>query len=116
LSITQSKIIKEIHTAYLKAGADIIETNTFNGTSISQSDYATEDIAYEINFKAAKIAREAADEFTKSNPNKPRFVAGAIGPMNKSLSYSPDVNDPGFRAVTFDQVVSAYKTQAKGLI
>ncbi|MCO6472921.1 MAG: methionine synthase [Melioribacteraceae bacterium] len=116
LSITQQQIIKEIHSAYLSAGADIIETNTFNGTSISQSDYGTENVAYEINFEAAKIAREAADDFTKLNPDKPRFVAGAIGPMNKSLSYSPDVNDPGFRAVTFDQVVKAYKTQAKGLL
>lgn len=116
LSITQPEIIKEIHSDYLNAGADIIETNTFNGTAVSQTDYRTENFAYQINFEAAKIARETAEEFTKLTPDKPRFVAGAIGPMNKSLSYSPDVNDPGFRAVTFDQVAEAYKTQAKGLI
>jgi len=116
LSITQPEIVKEIHTEYLRAGADIIETNTFNGTSISQNDYGTENIAYEINFEAAKIAREAVEKFTEIDPSKPRFVAGAVGPMNKSLSYSPDVNDPGFRAVTFDQVVDAYKNQAQGLI
>lgn len=116
LSITQPEIIKEIHSDYLNAGADIIETNTFNGTAVSQADYRTENFAYQINFEAAKIARETAEEFTKLTPDKPRFVAGAVGPMNKSLSYSPDVNDPGFRAVTFDQVAEAYKTQAKGLI
>ncbi|MBI1936718.1 MAG: methionine synthase [Ignavibacteriales bacterium] len=116
LVLTQPEIIKEIHKAYLSAGSDIIETNTFNATSISQADYKTENLVYEINYAAAKIAKEAADEFTKQNPGKPRFTAGAFGPTNKSLSLSPDVNDPGFRAVTFDQVKESYKEQALGLI
>lgn len=116
LVLTQPEIIKEIHKAYLSAGSDIIETNTFNATSISQADYKAENLVYEINFAAAKIAKEAADEFTKQNPEQPRFVAGAFGPTNKSLSLSPDVNDPGFRAVTFDQVKESYKEQARGLI
>ncbi len=115
LSITQPQIIKAIHQEYLKAGADIIETNTFNGTKISQADYGTEQFVYEINFSAAKIAKEAAIEFTKLNPEKPRFVAGALGPTNKTLSLSPDVNNPGYRAVTFDQMVESYYEQAKGL-
>ncbi|MDF1612959.1 MAG: methionine synthase [Stygiobacter sp.] len=116
LVITQPEIIKSIHKKYLEAGADIIETNTFNGTSISQSDYKTENLVYEINFQAAKIAKEVADEFTKQNPTKPRFVAGSIGPTNKTLSISPDVNDPGYRAVTFEEVANAFKEQARGLI
>ncbi len=116
LCITQPEIIKNIHREYLKAGADIIETNTFSGTSISQADYKLESIVYELNFAAAKIAREAADEFTKKNADKPRFVAGALGPTNKTASLSPDVNDPGFRAISFDQLVEAYKEQARGLI
>jgi len=102
LSLTQPEIIKNIHRAYLEAGADLIETNTFNGTSISQADYKLESIVYELNLAAAKLAREAADEFTKKNPAKPRFVAGALGPTNKTASLSPNVNDPGFRGVTFD--------------
>lgn len=116
LSLTQPEIIKGIHRAYLEAGADIIETNTFNSTSISQADYNTESIAYELNYASAKLAKEAADEFTKLNPDKPRFVAGALGPTNKTASLSPDVNDPGFRAITFDALVETYTEQAKGLI
>ncbi|MDH7605108.1 MAG: methionine synthase [Melioribacter sp.] len=116
LVLTQPEIIKEIHRLYLEAEADIIETNTFNATKISQSDYKTEDLIYEINFNAARIAKEVALEFTKMNPDKPRFVAGALGPTNKTLSISPDVNDPSFRAVTFDEVKDAYKEQARGLI
>lgn len=116
LSITQPEIISRIHEEYLEAGADIIETNTFNGTAISQADYKTEDLAYEINYESAKLAKTAAEKFTKQNPDKPRFVAGALGPTNKTLSLSPDVNDPGFRAVTFDDMAEAYGEQARGLI
>ncbi|HEY6436088.1 MAG TPA: methionine synthase, partial [Ignavibacteriaceae bacterium] len=123
LSITQPEIIKEIHRAYFEAGADIVETNTFNGTSISQADYHTENLSYEINFTAAKIAKEVANEFNppdgkagKKNPGKPRFVAGALGPTNKTLSLSPNVNDPGYRAVTFDEMVNSYYDQTRGLI
>ena len=116
LSLTQPGIIKEIHKAYLESGADIIETNTFSGTAISQSDYKLENIIYELNFQAAKIARQAADEYTKLNPDKPRFVAGSLGPTNKTASLSPNVNDPGFRAINFDQLVNAYQEQIKGLI
>jgi 5-methyltetrahydrofolate--homocysteine methyltransferase len=116
LVLTQPKIISDIHNAYLEAGADIIETNTFNAQAISQSDYALADIAYEMNVAAAKIAREAADAWTKKTPDKPRFVAGAVGPTNRTASISPDVNNPGFRNVTFDELVAAYATQARGLI
>lgn len=116
LVLTQPDIIKEIHRAHLDAGSDFIGTNTFNGTSISQADYKTEHLAYEINYEAAKIARETADEYTKKNPDKPRFVTGTMGPTNKTLSMSPDVNDPGFRAVTFDQMKEAYIEQTRGLI
>ena len=116
LVLTQPEIIKGIHRNYLEAGSDIIETNTFNGTAISQADYKTEHMVYEINFEAAKIAKEVADEFTKLNPDKPRFVAGSLGPTNKTLSISPDVNDPGFRSVNFDEVAAAFKEQARGLI
>lgn len=115
LSITQPEIIKEIHREYFAAGADIVETNTFNGTVISQADYKTEKFVYEMNFAAAKIAKEAAFEFTKNDPEKPRFVAGALGPTNRTLTLSPDVNDPGYRAVTFDQMMEAYYESAKGL-
>jgi len=114
LVLTQPEIIKGIHRSYLEAGADIIETNTFNGTSISQSDYKTENFVYEINFEAAKIAKEVVNEYSKKN--KPRFVAGALGPTNKTLSISPDVNDPGFRSITFDKMASSFKEQARGLI
>ena len=116
LVLSQPEIIAAIHEAYLDAGADIIETNTFNAQAISQSDYGLEDIAYEMNVAAAKIARAAADAATKKTPDKPRFVAGAIGPTNRTASISPDVNNPGFRNVSFDALVEAYAVQARGLI
>jgi 5-methyltetrahydrofolate--homocysteine methyltransferase len=116
LSITQPKVIREIHAQFLEAGADIIETNTFNSTSISQADYHLEDWVYQLNLQAALLAVEVAEAFTAKNPAKPRFVAGAIGPMNKTLSLSPDVNDPGFRSVTFDEVKASYREQVKGLL
>ena len=116
LSITRPDIIKDIHWQYFEAGADIAETNTFSSTTIAQADYHLESIAYELNVQSAKIAKEVADEFTKKNPDKPRFVAGAMGPTNRTLSLSPDVNNPGYRAITFDQLKEAYKEQAKGLI
>jgi 5-methyltetrahydrofolate--homocysteine methyltransferase len=116
LVLTQPKIIGEIHNAYLEAGADIIETNTFNAQAISQADYGLADIAYEMNVAAAKIAREAADAWTKKTPDRPRFVAGAIGPTNRTASISPDVNNPGFRNVGFDDLVEAYASQTRGLI
>jgi 5-methyltetrahydrofolate--homocysteine methyltransferase len=116
LSITRPDIIKEIHRLYLQAGADIIETNTFSSTTIAQADYQLESLAYELNYQSAKIAKEAAIEFTELYPTKPRFVAGALGPTNKTASLSPDVNNPGYRAVSFDDLRIAYKEQAKGLI
>jgi len=116
LSLTRPDIIKDIHRQYFEAGADIIETNTFSGTSIAQADYHLESIVYELNYQSAKIAREVADEFTKRESHKPRFVAGAMGPTNKTASLSPDVNNPGYRAITFDELVVAFKEQAKGLI
>ena len=116
LCLTRPDIIREIHKAYLQAGADIIETNTFNANRISMADYQMENVVREINITAASIARSVADEFTAKNPLKPRFVAGAIGPTNKTASMSPDVNDPGFRAVHFDDLVSAYSEQVEGLI
>ncbi len=116
LSITQPEIIKGIHRAYFDAGADIIETNTFNANGFSQADYHTEELVYEINFEAAKIAKEVAEEFDKKSPQKNHFVAGALGPTNKSLSLSPNVNDPGYRAVTFDETVNAYYDQTRGLV
>jgi 5-methyltetrahydrofolate--homocysteine methyltransferase len=116
LSITQPQIIEGIHKEYLEAGADIIETNTFSSTTIAMADYDMQSLAYELNVASAKVARKAADEYTAKNPAKPRFVAGAIGPLNKTLSLSPDVNNPGFRAVTFDEVAAAYYEQIKGLV
>ncbi|MEN9964941.1 MAG: hypothetical protein RL582_2036 [Bacteroidota bacterium] len=116
LSITQPDMIIGIHKDYLEAGADIIETNTFSSTTIAQADYDMQAFAYELNVASAKCARIAADEFTAANPAKPRFVAGAIGPLNKTLSLSPDVNNPGYRAVTFDEVVEAYEEQISGLV
>jgi 5-methyltetrahydrofolate--homocysteine methyltransferase len=116
LSITQPAVIEGIHREYLEAGADIIETNTFSSTVIAQADYDMQAIAYEMNVASAQCARRAADDYTAKNPDKPRFVAGAIGPLNKTLSLSPDVNNPGFRAVTFDEVVEAYIEQIKGLV
>jgi 5-methyltetrahydrofolate--homocysteine methyltransferase len=116
LSITRPDIIRDIHRQYLEAGADIIETNTFSGTTVAQADYHLEHVVYELNYESARIAREVASEFTRNQPDKPRFVAGAMGPTNKTASLSPDVNNPGFRAITFDQLVAAFKEQARGLI
>jgi 5-methyltetrahydrofolate--homocysteine methyltransferase len=116
LSLTRPDIIREIHYKYLDAGADIIETNTFNANRISQADYHTEDIVYEINYAAARIAREVADIFTEKDPGKPRFVAGALGPTNKAASLSPDVNNPAFRSVSFDDLKLTYAEQARGLV
>lgn len=116
LSLTRPEIIREIHRAYFEAGADIAETNTFSGTTIAQADYDLESAVYDINYHGAKIAREAADEFTAKTPDKPRFVAGSIGPTNRTASISPDVNDPGFRGITYDELVTAYKEQVNALI
>lgn len=116
LCITQPNILENIYTQILDAGSDIIQTNTFNGTAISQADYQTENFVYEINFSAAKICRKLADHYSHLNPAKPRFVAGSMGPTNKTLSLSPNVSDPGYRAVNFDQMKDAYYTQARGLI
>ncbi len=116
LSITMPALITAIHKEYLEAGADIIETNTFSSTSIAQADYDMQELAYELNVASARCAREAADEYTAKDPSKPRYVAGAIGPLNKTLSLSPDVNNPGFRAVTFDEVAIAYTEQIDGLV
>lgn len=116
LSLTQPKIIKDIYLAYLSAGADIIETNTFNANSISMLDYNMESLSYELNFESARLAREAADEMTAENPSKPRFVAGAVGPTSRTCTISPDVNDPGFRNIHFDELVEAYTTAVDGLI
>lgn len=116
LSITQPEAIKEVHRKYFAAGADIVETNTFSSTTIAMADYEMEDHVYQLNYESAKIAKEVADEFTKENPDKPRFVAGSIGPTNKTGSMSPDVNDPGYRAITFDELRIAYKQQAEALL
>ena len=116
LSITQPKAIAEIHAKYFDAGADIVETNTFSGTRIAMEDYQMQDLVYELNFESARIARQVADAFTAENPNKPRFVAGSIGPTNKTASLSPDVNRPEFRAITFNELRVAYKEQAEALI
>lgn len=116
LSLTQPKAIAEVHAKYFEAGADIVETNTFSGTTIAMADYDMQDLVYELNFESAKIAKQVAQEFTKKEPHKPRFVAGAIGPTNKTASMSPDVNDPGFRAISFDELRIAYKQQAEALI
>src|SRR6478609_2152367 len=112
LSITQPEAVKQVHRLYFQAGADIVETNTFSGTTIGMADYHLEDIVYELNYQSAKIAREVADEFT----DRPRFVAGSIGPTNRTASMSPDVNDPGYRAVTFDDLRIAYKQQVEALM
>ena len=116
LVLTQPQIIREIHAQYLAAGADVIETNTFNSTSISQADYHLQHLIHELNREAAKLARAVADEFTAKNPDQPRFVAGALGPTNRTTSISPDVNDPGFRNVTFDELKAAYAEAARGLM
>ena len=116
LSLTQPQVIKEIHAKYFEAGADIVETNTFSSTSIAMADYQMENLVYELNYESAKLAKEVADSFTTKKPQKPRFVAGSIGPTNKTASLSPDVNDPGFRAITFDQLVDAYSEQTEALL
>jgi 5-methyltetrahydrofolate--homocysteine methyltransferase len=116
LSLTRPQVIEEIHRQYLEAGADILSTNTFNATSISQADYNAEKWVYEMNKASAEIAAKAANDFTTKNPAKPRYVAGAIGPTNKTLSLSPDVNDPGYRAITFDEVKASYREQTEGLL
>jgi len=116
LSLTRPEIIKEIHAQYYSAGADIVETNTFSGTTIAQADYNLEKYVYDINFESAKIAKEVAVEYTLKEPNKPRFVAGSIGPTNRTASISPDVNDPGYRNTSYDELVVAYVQQTKALI
>jgi 5-methyltetrahydrofolate--homocysteine methyltransferase len=116
LSITRPDVIAAIHREYLEAGADIIETNTFSSNSIAQADYGLQAICYELNLEAARLARSVANEVTAKNPEKPRFVAGAIGPTNKVASMSPDVNNPGYRAITFDELVNAFAEQARGLL
>ena len=116
LTLTQPEAIKEIHRAYFKAGADIVETNTFSGTTIAMADYGMEDLVYELNYESARLAKEVALEFTAKEPDKPRFVAGSMGPTNRTASMSPDVDDPGFRAVTFEELRVAYKQQAEALM
>ena len=116
LSLTQPEAIAEVHRKYFEAGADIVETNTFSGTSIAMADYQMENLVYELNFESAKIAKQVAEEFTKQNPEKPRFVAGSIGPTNRTASLSPDVNRPEFRAITFEELRVAYKEQVEALI
>ncbi|WP_424493310.1 homocysteine S-methyltransferase family protein [Salinimicrobium sp. GXAS 041] len=116
LSITQPEAIAEIHRKYFLAGADIVETNTFSGTTIAMADYKMEKLVYELNYESAKIAKQVAQELTAENPDKPRFVAGAMGPTNKTASMSPDVNDPGYRAISFEELKVAYQQQARALI
>lgn len=116
LSITQPEAVKEVHRSYFAAGADIVETNTFSSTTIAMADYKMEAHVYSLNFESAKIAREVADEFSITQPDKPRFVAGSIGPTNKTGSMSPDVNDPGYRAITFDELYTAYRQQVEALL
>jgi len=116
LSLTQPEAIAEVHRKYFAAGADIVETNTFSSTTIAMADYEMEEYVYDLNYASAKIAKDVAAEFTKNEPYKPRFVAGSIGPTNKTASMSPDVNDPGYRAVSFDELRVAYKQQAEALI
>ncbi len=116
LSLTQPEAIAEIHSKYFAAGADIVETNTFSGTTIAMADYEMENIVYDLNYESARIAKEVAVVFTEKEPHKPRFVAGSIGPTNKTASMSPDVNDPGYRAVSFDELRVAYKQQVEALI
>ena len=116
LTLTQPEIIKEIHRAYLDAGSDIVETNTFNATKSSQADYYLQEITYELNFEAAKLARDACNDATEQTPGRPRFVAGVLGPTSKTASISPDVNDPGYRNTSFDLLVADYYESSKGLI
>src|SRR5450830_1028995 len=116
LVLTRPDVIADIHHAYLEAGSDIIETNTFNSTAVAQADYGLESLVYELNVTASRLARDAADAWTAKTPDKPRFVAGSIGPTNRTLSISPDVNNPAFRAITFDALRGAYKDQVRGMI
>lgn len=116
LSLTQPEAIAEVHRKYFQAGADIVETNTFSATTIAMADYHMEDLVYELNYESARIAKMVADEFTGKEPRKPRFVAGSMGPTNKTASMSPDVNDPGYRAISFDELRIAYKQQAEALL
>ena len=116
LVLTRPDVVGAIHREYLAAGADIIETNTFSSNAISQADYALESAVYDLNVEGARLARAAADEYSAKTPDKPRFVAGSIGPTNRTLSISPDVNNPAFRAVTFDQMKAAYVDQVRGLV
>ena len=116
LALTQPKIIRDIHGQYLAAGADIVETNTFNANAPSMADYGMDSLVYELNVAAARLARDAADEWSAKTPAKPRFVAGVLGPTNKTASISPDVNDPGYRNISFDELVSAYGEALRGLV
>ena len=116
LSLTQPEAIAAVHAKYFEAGADIVETNTFSGTTIAMADYGMESLVYDLNYESAKIAKSVADKFSASEPHKPRFVAGAMGPTNKTASMSPDVNDPGYRAISFDELRVAYKQQAEALV
>ena len=116
LVLTKPQLIKDIHSEYLEAGADILETNTFNATTIAMADYDMESLSEEINFEAARLARQAADEWTAKTPDKPRYVAGVLGPTNRTCSISPDVNDPGYRNVSFDELVEAYSESTRALI
>src|SRR6201996_1394752 len=116
LNITRPDVIKAIHKEYIEAGADIIETNTFSTQRISLADYHMEELAYELSYEGARIAREVVDEYNAKHPERPRFVAGAVGPTNRTASMSPDVNDPGYRAVTFDDLAEAYYEQVRGLV
>src|SRR5438093_12590216 len=116
LNITQPEIIRNIHRQYLDAGADILETNTFNSNAISMSDYKMESLVYDLNLAGARLARQAADEFMAANPSRPRFVAGSVGPTNRTASISPDVNNPAFRSTTFDTLVDTYYEQTRGLV
>ncbi|NOR69172.1 MAG: methionine synthase, partial [Methylomarinum sp.] len=115
LSLTQPDIIKAIHRAYYEVGVDIVETNTFNATSIAMADYNMESLAYEINLESVRLAKEVAAEFTALTPDKPRFVAGTLGPTNRTASMSPEVNDPGFRNISFDELVEAYTEAVRGM-
>ena len=116
LNITNPSIIADIHREYLEAGADIIETNTFNSNRISQGDYGLENKVYDLNYYGAKLAKELVKEYTAKNPNKPRFVAGSIGPTNRTASISPDVENPGVRNISFDELLAAYEEQIEGLV
>ena len=116
LVLSKPQVITDIHNAYFEAGADIVETNTFNSTTIAMADYQMESLSAEINFEAAKLARACADEWTARTPDKPRYVAGVLGPTNRTASISPDVNDPAFRNITFDQLVAAYRESTKALV